>query len=63
MTCVLLAVALGNLGDDDVAVLDFAPDDFVDVVHIASSILWHILCKDSDFSLYIFIFVCLCRRM
>ena len=33
-----LAVAPGNLGYDDVAVLDFAPYDFVDVVHLASSI-------------------------
>ena len=28
-----LAVAPGNLGDDDVSVLDFAPDDFVNVIH------------------------------
>ena len=38
MSGVLLAAIPGNLGDDDVAVLDLAPYDFVNVVHLASPI-------------------------
>nr|WP_302800968.1 hypothetical protein [Mitsuokella multacida] len=37
-TGMFLAAIMGNLRHDDVAVLDFAPNDFVDVVHDASSI-------------------------
>ena len=33
----MAAVALGNLGDDDVALLDFTIDDFVDLIHVVSS--------------------------
>ena len=33
----MAAVALGDLGDDDVALLDFTIDDFVDLIHVVSS--------------------------
>lgn len=45
-----LAVAPGNLGDDDVAVLDLAPDDFVNVVHLASPIRHIFSSSRVDFS-------------